>query len=95
MGVVLRLFIRLPTHGVAPVTHHLHLARPSQQEQIAVCTIAAITYLHMQTPAHEVGQKSPQHSSTRIIMHIGYHCLAVALIEAYSVIIVIIEEWAL
>ena len=77
------------------VAHHLHLTRPPQKEQVAECTIVTIAYLHMQTSAHEIGQELPQLSTARVVMHVGYHRLTVALVKAHRVVVVVIEERSL
>ena len=95
MGVVISFLVWLTSEGMATVAHHLHLTRPSQEEQVAESAIATTAYLHMQTSAHVVWQKSPQQSTARVVMHIGYHRLTVALVKAHCVVVVVIEERAL
>ena len=77
------------------VAHHLHLTRPPQKEQVAECPITTTAYLHMQTSAHEIGQELPQLNTARVVMHVGYHRLTVALVKAHRVVVVIIEERSL
>ena len=55
---------------------------------VAVCR-------HMGDVAHRVEIPGRQDGAPRIVVHIGYHGLAVALVEAYRVVVVVIEEWAL
>ena len=94
-GVIVSFFKWMACDGMLTVAHHLHLTRPPQKEQVPECTIAATTYLHMQTSAHVVRQKSSQLSTARVVMHIGYHRQTVALVKTHRVVIVVIEERAL
>ena len=46
-GIVVSVFVGLAGDGMAAVAHHLHLAGPSEQEQVAEGSVAALAYLHM------------------------------------------------
>ena len=71
---------------------HLNLACPPQQKQIAEGAIATIADAHMQTTAHHVRQQPAQKSTAGVVVYIGYHGLAVALIKAYRVVLVVVEK---
>ena len=81
--------------GMAAVALHLHLTGPAQQEEVAEGTIAALSNLHMEAAAHHVGQHAAQERTSRIVVHIGYHRPAVALVEADGVVVVVVEQRAL
>ena len=81
--------------GVPTVALHLHLAGPAQEEEIAEGAIAAPSDADMEAAAHHVGQPASQERPAGVVVHIGYHCLAVALVEADGVVVVVVEQGAL
>ena len=94
LGVVGGGLVGLAVGGVSAVALHLHLVRPAQQEEVAEGAVAAAAYLHMEAALHEVGQSAAQDGAARVVVHIGNHGLAVAVVEAHGVVVVVIEQRA-
>ena len=91
-GIIGSFLIRLTSDWMLTMALHLNLACPPQQKQIAEGAIATIADAHMQTTAHHVRQQPAQKSTAGVVVYIGYHGLAVALIKAYRVVIVVVEK---
>lgn len=71
---------------------HLYLTCPSQQEQIAESGITAVTYAHVQTAAHDVGQHFSEQGTARVVVDIGYHGLTMTVVETDRVVVVVVEK---
>ena len=81
--------------GVAPMALHLHLAGPAEQEEVAEGSKAVVADADVQASLHEVGQGPPQQGPARVVVDVGDHGFAVAVVEADGVVVVVVEEGAL
>lgn len=81
--------------GMAAVALHLHFASPSQKEEVAENAIAALAYHDMEAALHHVGQPTTQEGTARVVVHVCYHRLAVAVVEADGIVVVVVEKRAL
>lgn len=94
-GVVVGVLVGEAADRMAPVALHLKLASPTQEEGVAENAVAALAYHDMEAALHHVGQPSTQEGAARVVVHIGYHRLAVAVVEADGIVVVVVEKRAL
>ena len=90
--IVIGILVWEAADGMAAVALHLHFASPSQKEEVAESAIATLAYHHVKAALHHVGQEPTQERTAWVVVHIGYHRLAVAVVEADGIVVVVVEK---
>lgn len=91
-GVVGGGFVGLACDGMTAVALHLQLVGPAQEEEVAESAIAAAAYLQVEAALQYIRQGAPQDGPAGVVLHVGYHGIAVAAVEAHRVVVVLVEK---
>lgn len=84
--------VGLACGGVPAVALHLQLVGPAQEEEVAEGTMAAAAYLQVEAALQHIRQGAPQDGPAGVVLHVGYHGIAVTAVEAHCIVVVLVEK---